>query len=238
MLETRNIAKKIGTKQILRDVTLNLGKNEIVGLLGPNGAGKTTTFNIIMGFIVPDSGHVYLHGKDITGFPVYQRARLGMSYLFQEPAIFGRLTVVENLLIVLENLVHDRDKQIETAKSLLSKMSIEHLSNSIAGTLSGGEKRRLEIARNLINNPEFLLLDEPFSGIDPKTVSEIKSMILDLKRDGVGILITDHNVRDALSITDRAYLIYNGSILTQGTPQEILNDYKSRQVYFGEEFRL
>ena len=238
MLETRNIAKKIGTKQILRDVTLNLGKNEIVGLLGPNGAGKTTTFNIIMGFIVPDSGHVYLHGKDITGFPIYQRARLGMSYLFQEPAIFGRLTVVENLLIVLENLVHDRDKQIETAKSLLSKMSIEHLSNSIAGTLSGGEKRRLEIARNLINNPEFLLLDEPFSGIDPKTVSEIKSMILDLKRDGVGILITDHNVRDALSITDRAYLIYNGSILTQGTPQEILNDYKSRQVYFGEEFRL
>ncbi|MCM8763918.1 MAG: LPS export ABC transporter ATP-binding protein [Candidatus Omnitrophica bacterium] len=238
MLEIKKIAKKLGGKQILRDVSLYLGKGEITGLLGPNGAGKTTTFNIIMGFIIPDSGHVCLNGKDITNFPVFRRARLGMSYLFQEPAIFSRLTVIENLLIILENFIVEREKQIETAKALLRKMGIEHLSSRVAGTLSGGEKRRLEMARNLINNPEFLLLDEPFSGIDPKTVSEIKTMILQLKNQDVGILITDHNVRDALSITDRAYLIYNGSILTEGTPSEILNDYKSRQVYFGEEFRL
>ncbi|MCM8821966.1 MAG: LPS export ABC transporter ATP-binding protein [Candidatus Omnitrophica bacterium] len=238
MLEIKNIAKKLGGKQVLKDVSLYLGKNEITGLLGPNGAGKTTTFNIIMGFIIPDSGRVYLNGNDITNFPVYKRARSGMSYLFQEPAIFSRLTVIENLLIILENFIKEPEKQIETAKGLLNKMGIEHLSNRVAGTLSGGEKRRLEMARNLINNPEFLLLDEPFSGIDPKTVSEIKAMILELKNQNVGILITDHNVRDALSITDRAYLIYNGSILIEGTPSEILNDYKSRQVYFGEEFRL
>ncbi len=238
MFEIVNIAKRIGKKQILRDISLSLKKGEIAGLLGPNGAGKTTTFNIAMGFIIPDSGHVYLNGNDITDFPVYKRARLGISYLFQEPAIFHRLTVLENLLIIIENFEDDRKKQVEIATSLLRKMGIEHLSNSIAGILSGGEKRRLEIARNLINNPEYFLLDEPFSGIDPKTVSEIKSMILGLKKEGVGILITDHNVRDALSITDRAYLIYDGSILIEGTPQEILNDYKSRQVYFGEEFRL
>ncbi|MCX7705401.1 MAG: LPS export ABC transporter ATP-binding protein [bacterium] len=238
MFEIENVAKKIGRKQILRNVSLCLKKGEIVGLLGPNGAGKTTTFNVAMGFIIPDSGHVYLNGKEITYLPVYKRARLGISYLFQEPSIFHKLSVIKNLLIIIENFQNDRKKQIEIAMSLLQKMGIEHLSNNIAGTLSGGEKRRLEIARNLINSPEYFLLDEPFSGIDPKTVSEIKAMILELKKEGVGILITDHNVRDALSITDRAYLIYNGSILIEGTPQEILNDYKSRQVYFGEDFKL
>lgn len=238
MFEVKNIAKRIGKKQILRDISLYLKKGEVVGLLGPNGAGKTTTFNIAMGFIIPDSGHVYLNGNEITDFPVYKRAKIGIGYLFQEPAIFHKLSVVENLLIIIENFVNDREKQMKIAGSLLRKMNIEHLSNSIAGTLSGGEKRRLEIARNLINNPAYFLLDEPFSGIDPKTVSEIKSMILELKNEGVGILITDHNVRDALSITDRAYLIYDGSILIEGTPLEILNDYKSRQVYFGEDFSL
>lgn len=238
MFELRDIAKKIGRKQIIKDVSLYLKKGEIVGLLGPNGAGKTTTFNIAMGFIIPDSGKVYLNGIDITYLPVYKRAKLGIGYLFQDPAIFSRLSVIENLLIIIENFENDRQKQIDFANTLLRKMGIEHLAGSIAGTLSGGEKRRLEIARSLITNPEFLLLDEPFSGIDPKTVFEIKSMVLELKKEGVGILITDHNVRDALSITDRAYLIYDGSILTQGTPQEILNDYTSRQVYFGEDFRL
>lgn len=238
MFELTNLAKKIGRKQIIKNVSLYLEKGEIVGLLGPNGAGKTTTFNIAMGFISPDSGMVYLNGIDVTHFPVYKRAKLGMGYLFQEPAIFSRLSVIENLLIIIENFIDERKKQIDIANSLLRKMGIEHLAGNIAGTLSGGEKRRLEIARSLINNPEFLLLDEPFSGIDPKTVFEIKSMVLELKKEGVGILITDHNVRDALSITDRAYLIYDGSILIQGTPQEILNDYRSRQVYFGEEFRL
>lgn len=238
MLEIKNISKRFGKRQIIRDVSLQLKKGEIVGLLGPNGAGKTTTFNITMGFLLPDNGQIYLNNKEISQLPVFQRAKLGMAYLFQEPAIFHRLTVIENLVIILENFVDNREKQRETAIELLKKMGIEHLSDNIAGTLSGGEKRRLEIARSLINNPDFILLDEPFSGIDPKTVSEIKSMILDLKKDGVGILITDHNVRDALSITDRAYLIYDGAILIEGKPQEILNDFRSRQVYFGEEFRL
>ncbi len=238
MFELRNIGKRFGRRQVLKDVSLNLGRGEIVGLLGPNGAGKTTTFNIAMGFIMPDYGSVCLNGTEMTHLPVYQRARLGIGYLFQEPAIFNRLSVIENLLIVIENFISERDKQIETARKLLSDMGIEHLSENIAGSLSGGEKRRLEIARNLINNPGFLLLDEPFSGIDPKTVSEIRSMILQLKKNGVGILITDHNVRDALSITDRAYLIYDGSILIEGTPSHILSDRKSRQVYFGEEFSL
>jgi len=238
MLEIKNISKRFGKRQIIRDVSLQLKKGEIVGLLGPNGAGKTTTFNITMGFLLPDNGQIYLNNTEISRLPVFQRAKLGMAYLFQEPAIFHRLTVIENLVIILENFVDNREKQRETAIELLKKMGIERLSDNIAGTLSGGEKRRLEIARSLINNPDFILLDEPFSGIDPKTVSEIKSMILDLKKDGVGILITDHNVRDALSITDRAYLIYDGAILIEGKPQEILNDFKSRQVYFGEEFRL
>lgn len=238
MLEIKNIGKKFGRRQVLRDVSVNFGRGEIVGLLGPNGAGKTTTFNIAMGFIMPDCGCICLNGTEITSLPVFQRARLGIGYLFQEPAIFSRLSVLENLLIVIENFVNVRDKQVEIARRLLSSMGIEHLSENTAGSLSGGEKRRLEIARNLINNPGFFLLDEPFSGIDPKTVSEIKSMILQLKKNGVGILITDHNVRDALSITDRAYLIYDGSILIEGIPQQILNDQKSRQVYFGEEFSL
>ncbi|MCM8759659.1 MAG: LPS export ABC transporter ATP-binding protein [Candidatus Omnitrophica bacterium] len=238
MFEIKNIAKKIGRKQILKDVSLYLKKGEIVGLLGPNGAGKTTTFNIAMGFIAPDSGHIYLNGNEITNLPVYKRAKLGLGYLFQEPAIFHKLSVIENLLIIIENFVDDRKRQKEMAMTLLCKMGIDHLSDNIAGTLSGGERRRLEIARNLINDPEYFLLDEPFSGIDPKTVSELKSMILELKNEGVGILITDHNVRDALSITDRAYLIYDGSILIEGTPLDILNDYKSREVYFGDDFRL
>ncbi|HRV04628.1 MAG TPA: LPS export ABC transporter ATP-binding protein [Candidatus Ratteibacteria bacterium] len=238
MLEIKNIGKRFGRRQILNGVSLNLKRGEVVGLLGPNGAGKTTTFNITMGFIMPDYGSIYLNGTEITWLPVYQRARLGMGYLFQEPAIFNKLSVIENLLIIQENFIKEPDKQIEAAKKLLMDMGIEHLADNNAGSLSGGEKRRLEIARNLINSPGFLLLDEPFSGIDPKTVSEIKSMILHLKKNGVGILITDHNVRDALSITDRAYLIYDGSILIEGTPQQISSDSKSRQVYFGEEFSL
>jgi lipopolysaccharide export system ATP-binding protein len=238
MLKVEDIGKNFGKRQVLKNISLNLKKGEVVGLLGPNGAGKTTTFNIIMGFLMPDYGHIILNDKDITNFPVFKRAQSGMSYLFQEPAIFHRLSVLENLLIILENFVGDYDRQVEIARSLLKKMGIENLWSVCAGTLSGGEKRRLEIARNLINNPDFFLLDEPFSGIDPKTVSEIKSMILELKKDGAGILITDHNVRDALSITDRAYLIYDGTILIEGTPEEILNDYTSRKVYFGQDFKL
>ena len=191
-----------------------------------------------MGFLMPDHGSILLDGKDITYLPVYVRARLGISYLFQEPAIFHKLTVLENLLIILENFNHSYDEQIRIAHSLLERMDIIHLKDVLAAQLSGGEKRRLEIARNLINNPAYFLLDEPFSGIDPKTVTEIKAMITRLKENRAGILITDHNVRDALSITDRAYLIYDGAILKSGTPRQILEDEESRRVYFGEEFSL
>ncbi|MCL5674213.1 MAG: LPS export ABC transporter ATP-binding protein [Candidatus Omnitrophica bacterium] len=234
-LETRKIAKKIGRRDIVKNVSLYINKGEIVGLLGPNGAGKTTMFKLIMGFLIPDSGNILFDGKNITFFPVYQKARLGLSYLFQEPAIFNKLTVIENLLIILENF-YPKEKQKKMAETLLNKMGIERLKDNVAVHLSGGEKRRLEIARNLINNPKFFLLDEPFSGIDPKTVFEIKTMINQLKAEGVGILITDHNVRDALSIIDRAYLIHNGEIIAHGTPEEILKNPLSRQVYFGEDF--
>jgi lipopolysaccharide export system ATP-binding protein len=188
-----------------------------------------------MGFLIPDKGNIYFNKKDITFLPVYQKARLGLSYLFQEPALFNKLTVMENLLIILENF-YPKEKQKKEAENLLNKMGIIHLKDNIAAYLSGGEKRRLEIARNLINNPKFFLLDEPFSGIDPKTVFEIQSMIKQLKKESVGILITDHNVRDALSIIDKAYLIHNGEIIAQGTPKEILDNPLSRQVYFGDDF--
>ncbi|MCL5408737.1 MAG: LPS export ABC transporter ATP-binding protein [Candidatus Omnitrophica bacterium] len=234
-LEIKKIAKKIGRRSIIKDVSLSINKGEIVGLLGPNGAGKTTIFKTIMGFIIPDKGNIFFEEKDITRLPVYQKASLGLSYLFQEPAIFNKLTVMENLLIILENF-YSKQEQKKQAEYLLDKMGIIHLKDSIATYLSGGEKRRLEIARNLINNPKIFLLDEPFSIIDPKTVFEIKTMIKQLKIDNVGILITDHNVRDALSIIDRAYLIHNGEIIIQGTPEEILKNPLSRQVYFGENF--
>ena len=234
-LEIKKIAKKIGRRNIIKDVSLSIKQGEIIGLLGPNGAGKTTTFKLVMGFLIPDKGNIFFDEKDITFLPVYQKARLGLSYLFQEPALFNKLTVIENLLIILENF-YPEEKQKKEAENLLNKMGIIHLKNSIAANLSGGEKRRLEIARNLINNPKIFLLDEPFSGIDPKTVFEIKTMINQLKTEGVGILITDHNVRDALSIIDRAYLIHNGEIIAYGTPKEILNNPLSRQVYFGEDF--
>ncbi len=234
-LEIKKIAKKIGRRKIVKNVSLYINNGEIVGLLGPNGAGKTTTFKLIMGFLIPDSGNIIFNEKDITLLPVYQKARLGLSYLFQEPALFNRLTVVENLLIILENF-YPKEQQEKEAETLLNKMGLIHLKDTIAAHLSGGEKRRLEIARNLINNPSFFLLDEPFSGIDPKTVFEIKAMINQLKTEGAGILITDHNVRDALSIMDRAYLIHNGEIVTQGTSKEILNNPISKQVYFGNDF--
>jgi len=238
MLEIKNISKRFGKRQIIRDVSLQLKKGEIVGLLGPNGAGKTTTFNITMGFLLPDNGQIYLNNKEISQLPVFQRAKLGMAYLFQEPAIFHRLTVIENLVIILENFVDNREKQRETAIELLKKMGIEHLSDNIAGTLSGGEKRRLEIARSLINNPDFILLDEPFAGVDPIAVEDIQSIISDLKNKGYGILITDHSVRETLRITDRAYIMAEGKILITGTAEELANNPEARKIYLGRNFKL
>ena len=238
MLKAKNLRKVYKTKIAVKDISLNVEKGEIVGLLGPNGAGKTTTFELIVGFLTPNKGKILLDEKNITVLPVWKRARLGISYLPQEISIFQKLNVEENLLIILESYYKNREEMQEICESLLKKMGLWDLKKNIAFTLSGGEKRRLEIARSLITKPKFFLLDEPFSGIDPKTVSEIQEIVLVLKEEKIGILLTDHNVRDTLKITDRAYLIYDGEILMEGTPSEILNHPDSRKVYFGEKFEM
>lgn len=230
--------KSFKRKVAVCDISLNVKRGEIVGLLGPNGAGKTTTFEMIVGFLLPDRGKIFIEDVDITYLPTWRRARLGISYLPQEISVFQKLTVEENLLIILESFIKDKDEMVEISNRLLEKMGLLELKKNYAYTLSGGEKRRLEIARSLINKPKFLLLDEPFSGIDPKTVSEIQKIIMDLKRENIGILLTDHNVRDALKITDRAYLINEGRILMEGSPDEILNNPDSKKVYFGEDFEF
>jgi len=238
MLEIKNIKKSFRNKVVLKGLSMNVKRGEIVGLLGPNGAGKTTTFEIIMGFLSSDAGNIFLDGKDITGLPTWKRAREGISYLPQEISIFKKLTVKENLEIVLEDFCKEKEERERIMENCLKKLEIYHLKDKIAGNLSGGEKRRLEIARSLMFSPKFFLLDEPFSGIDPKTVSEIQDIVSSLKKENIGILLTDHNVREALKITDRAYLIYDGEILIEGTPEEILNHPESRSVYFGEKFEL
>jgi lipopolysaccharide export system ATP-binding protein len=237
MLEIKNIKKSFKNKVVLKDISMSVNKGEIVGLLGPNGAGKTTTFEIITGFLKSDSGKILIDGKDITDFPTWKRAREGISYLPQEISIFKKLTVKENFEIVLEDF-YDKNEMEKIIEDLLKKFELYNLRDKIAGNLSGGEKRRLEIARSLSFSPKFFLLDEPFSGIDPKTVIEIQDIILKLKNENIGILLTDHNVREALRITDRAYLIYDGEILIEGTPEKILNHPESRNVYFGERFEL
>ncbi len=237
MLEIKNIKKSFKNKVVLKNISMKVEKGEIVGLLGPNGAGKTTTFEIITGFLKPDSGKIFIDGKDITNYPTWKRAREGISYLPQEISIFKKLTVKENFEIVLENF-YDKKEMEKIIEELLKKFELYELKNKIAGNLSGGEKRRLEIARSLSFQPKFFLLDEPFSGIDPKTVIEIQDIIVKLKNENMGILLTDHNVREALKITDRAYLIYEGEILIEGKPEEILNHPESRSVYFGERFEL
>lgn len=238
MLEIKNLKKSFKNKVVLKDISINVKKGEIVGLLGPNGAGKTTTFEIIMGFLLPDSGKIFLDGNDITFLPTWKRAREGLAYLPQEISIFRRLSVFENFEIVLEEFYKDKKEREKIIDGVLKKLEIYHLREKIAGNLSGGEKRRLEIGRSLTLSPKFFLLDEPFSGIDPKTVSEIQDIIIKLKGENIGILLTDHNVREALKITDRAYLIYEGEILIEGTPEEILNHPESKSVYFGEKFEL
>ncbi len=238
MLEAKNLKKNFRNKTAVRDLSLYLKRGEIIGLLGPNGAGKTTTFEMIVGFLRPDGGKIFLNGNEITNLPVWERVKHGISYLPQEISIFSSLTVEENLLIILENYYRDKKKIAEIIENRLKKLGIEHLRKNIAGTLSGGEKRRVEIARSLSLSPSFFLLDEPFSGIDPKTVSELQEIIINLKNENIGILLTDHNVREALKITDRAYLIYQGEVLMEGTPEEIVNHPDSRSIYFGEKFQL
>jgi lipopolysaccharide export system ATP-binding protein len=233
-----SLGKVYGQNAAVKEVSMQLRAGEIVGLLGPNGAGKTTTFYMVVGLIPVSSGKVYLDGKDITAMPMWQRARKGIGYLPQEASIFRKLTVWQNVMAVVETLgLSPRDAQTRTAQQL-ADLGLERLARQPAFTLSGGERRRLEIARALATNPRFLLLDEPFSGVDPISVAEVQSIVRRLKERGIGVLITDHNVRETLSIVDRAYLIHQGRVLVSGTPHDIVNNPESRRHYLGESFKL
>lgn len=237
-LQALGLEKSYRGRIVVSDVSLELRRGEVVGLLGPNGAGKTTTFYMVVGLISPESGKVLLNGSDITGLPMYQRARSGISYLPQEPSAFRKLSVEENLQCIAETLPISPEEQRERVMRLLEEFGIAPLRRQGAYTLSGGERRRLEIARALVLTPQFVLLDEPFAGIDPLAVLDIQRIIGELKKRGIGVLVTDHNVRETLNITDRAYIINEGKILRVGTPEELTSDTEVRKVYLGENFRL
>jgi lipopolysaccharide export system ATP-binding protein len=237
-LQTVDVSKSYKGRKVVQDVNLTVGQGEVVGLLGPNGAGKTTTFYVIVGLTRPDSGSVLLGNHDITELPMYLRARNGISYLPQEASVFRKLTVEANIMAILETLPMSTKERRDRLDSLLDEFGIAHVRKSLADTLSGGERRRVEIARSLVISPKFVLLDEPFSGIDPITVIEIQKVIAHLKAKRIGILITDHNVRETLQVTDRAYIINNGSIFRSGTPKELGNDSEVKRVYLGEHFSL
>ena len=237
-LQATGVTKTYKGRKVVNDVNLIVGQGEVVGLLGPNGAGKTTTFYIIVGLTQPDTGSVLLDGQDITDLPMYLRAKNGISYLPQEASVFRKLTVEANVMAILETLPLSNKDRRDRLESLLEEFGIAHVRRSLADTLSGGERRRVEIARSLVISPKFILLDEPFSGIDPITVLEIQKIINHLKSKQIGILITDHNVRETLQVTDRAYIINNGSIFRSGTPQELGNDSEVKRVYLGENFTL
>ena len=238
LLQTEHLVKGYGGRPVVDGVEIRVGRGEIVGLLGPNGAGKTTTFAMMVGYVRPDGGRILLDGREITDVPMYQRARLGIGYLAQEPSIFRKLTVQQNIMAVLETLDLSRAERRRRLDRLLNELGITHLARQPAYTLSGGEKRRLEITRALVTNPQFILLDEPFSGIDPITVFEAQEIIRELKRRSLGILLTDHNVRETLEITDRAYIMAEGRVLIAGTAQELITDPRAREIYLGEKFRL
>jgi lipopolysaccharide export system ATP-binding protein len=238
LLETRDLVKQYGGRQVVKEVSINVRKGEVVGLLGPNGAGKTTTFYMITGIIRPDRGHIIFDRKDITHLPIHLRARSGIGYLSQEPSIFRKLTVEENIMAIMETLGFPRSYRQKQLDNLLNQLKIAHLRKNKAYTLSGGERRRLEITRTLVTNPMFILLDEPFSGIDPIAVYDCQEVIRELRDMGLGILLTDHNVRETLTITDRSYIMYEGSILISGKKDELINDPKAREIYLGERFSM
>ncbi len=237
-LVAHDLVKRFGTKEAVRDVGLTIGPGEIVGLLGPNGAGKTTTFNIVVGRIRPTTGRVFLGDEEITDLPMYQRARRGITYLPQEPSIFRKLTVEENVLAILETLPGSRRERHERLHRLLSELELEDKARQRGATLSGGERRRVEITRALVLSPRFMLLDEPFSGIDPIAVVDIQKIISQLRDRGIGVVITDHNVRETLTICDRAYIIKDGRIIREGTPEEITEDPTVREIYLGPNFSM
>ena len=237
-LYVKNLVKKYKRKKIISGINLQLNKGEVVALLGPNGAGKTTTFYAIAGLVMPEEGNVLLNGNDITYLPMYRRAKLGMGYLPQEASIFRGLSVQDNILSIAELWEMNKDKQNIILDGLLNEFSIGHLRKSSALSLSGGERRRVEIARCLASNPQYVLLDEPFAGIDPVAVGEIRDIVSTLKNRGIGVLITDHNVRETLKIVDRAYILNAGTLLKSGTPDEVIRDEKVRKVYLGEDFNV
>lgn len=238
MIETQNLIKTYRQRRVVNDVSINVNRGEVVGLLGPNGAGKTTTFYMVTGLVRPNDGDIRLDGESVAALPMHMRARKGIGYLAQEPSVFRKLTVEENLLAVWELLGLKRAEQKERLEELLDEFHIQKIRKSKGFQLSGGERRRVEIARAMATNPSFLLLDEPFSGIDPLAISDIQKMIRQLKSRNLGILITDHNVRDTLAITDRAYILAEGKIVVQGTPDFIANNELARKFYLGEEFSL
>lgn len=237
-LHTKGLVKVYKKRRVVNEVDLEVKKGEVVGLLGPNGAGKTTTFYMIVGLIRPESGRIHLSEREITGLPMYRRARLGIGYLPQEPSVFRKLTVEENLLAILETLNYSRRNRKKRCTELLDELGLENLRQRKAYSLSGGERRRLEITRALITEPQFILLDEPFAGVDPIAVDDIQGIISRLRERGIGVLITDHNVRETLQITDRAYIMFEGRIHLSGDAETLINDPTARKLYLGHDFRM
>ncbi|MGR3455051.1 LPS export ABC transporter ATP-binding protein [Pseudooceanicola sp.] len=233
-----NLRKSYRKRVVIRDVSIELERGEVVALLGPNGCGKTTTFYSIAGLVVPEGGHVLIDGREVTGLPMYRRARLGIGYLPQEMSIFRGMNVEDNILAILEIAQSDPMKRRERLEELLSDFSIEHLRRAPALALSGGERRRVEIARCLAAEPKYLLLDEPFAGVDPISVADIRHLVADLKKRGIGVLITDHNVRETLEIVDRAYILHDGKVLMSGSPADVVENENVRRVYLGDSFRI
>ncbi|HEX71778.1 MAG TPA: LPS export ABC transporter ATP-binding protein [Candidatus Hydrogenedentes bacterium] len=238
LLYTRGLVKSFKKRTVVRDVCIELQAGEIVGLLGPNGAGKTTTFGMVVGLLRPDSGQIFFLGKNVTRLPMYKRARAGMAYLSQDPSVFRQLTVRQNLMAILQYQKMTHAERRRRADVLLEEMNIAHLAGSPAYTLSGGERRRTEIARALVTDPKIFLLDEPFAGIDPIAVADLQETVAALKRKGIGVLITDHNVRDTLEIIDRAYILSEGQVIVSGSPKDIAGDPLARKIFLGEKFRM
>lgn len=238
MLRAVNLKKSYGQREVVHSVSVELNKGEIVGLLGPNGAGKTTTFYMLTGMIKPNGGQVFLNEIDVTHAPMYKRARSGLGYLPQEASVFRKMTVEDNIMAILETVEPNRKKRKERLEILLDELKIKHIRKSLGFSLSGGERRRVEITRALVTNPDFILLDEPFAGVDPVTIESIQGIVRELKEKGIGILITDHNVYETLNITDRAYILFDGKIMIEGTSEYLADDPVARKMYLGENFQL
>ncbi len=238
LLQAQSLVKSYRRRTVVRDVSVQVAAGEVVGLLGPNGAGKTTTFYMMVGLVRPDRGHIFLQQRDITALPMHERARMGLGYLPQEPSVFRQMSAADNILAVLETLPLSKSERQDRLDQLLAELHLGMLRDTKGHSLSGGERRRVEIARALAMSPRFILLDEPFAGIDPISVLEIQRLIQDLRERGIGILITDHNVRETLGICERAYILHDGKVLTAGSPQEIVDDPMVRQVYLGDQFKI